>query len=86
MDVGQQGEIRFAPTLGLEFPDDDFREQYRGEATSKGIPHGQGTLVLKDGQTVEAEWEDGVSATHEPQLAEKQQKWQKQKDEAAANS
>ena len=69
VDVDRQGEIHFTQDnknhLKLCYPDDDFREEYQGEINAKGIPHGYGTLILKDGETIESEWVDGLSTTHE---------------------
>ena len=69
VDVNRQGEIHFTlnhkNNLELSYPHDDFREVYRGEVNDKGIPHGKGTLILKDGQTIEGDWKDGLSTTVE---------------------
>ena len=43
------GDIQFPKHLDLFFPDNDFRQEYHGQVNDKGIPHGNGTLILKDG-------------------------------------
>ena len=75
-----QGDIRFPETLTIYYPDNDFREEYHGEVNDKGIPHGQGKIILKDGNHVVGEWKDGLNASIDSKL--KQQEWQKKKEEA----
>ena len=39
---------------------DDYRLEYRGDLRDKNIPHGLGTLTLKDGKTMyTGDWIDG---------------------------
>ena len=43
------------------FPDNDFRMEYRGEIKDDRKPHGEGTLILKDGVTsFSGKWVDGT--------------------------
>ena len=59
------------------YPDDDYRLEYKGEFKDRCIPyrlelrgkipghylpHGKGTLTLKDGKSYFGEWIDGVNA------------------------
>ena len=69
VDVDRQGEIHFTQNnksfIQLSYPDDDFREMYHGEVNSKGIPNGQGTLILRDSSKVEGVWQDGLIESDE---------------------
>ena len=39
-----------APGTHMTFPEEDYRKEYIGEVRD-GIPHGQGTLTVKAGNT-----------------------------------
>ena len=55
-----QGELSFFPRL--IYPVDDYKLEYRGAVKDDYIPHGQGTLVLKNGMPLTCHWTDGSSA------------------------
>ena len=65
---GTQAKVKFllgqmAINSPLIFSDEDFRKEYKGPVQN-GIPHGPGTLILKNGKIFTGEWVDGILSEH----------------------
>ena len=46
--------------------------EYRGDVKDGFIPHGQGTLTLRDETSYTGKWEDGKCVEHDADLQEKE--------------
>ena len=88
-----QGEMTYQ--MPIIYPDDDFRKEYTGEVKNSNIPHGQGTLTLKNGKEYSGNFSDGlisqiahVMITHEAewqsQLIEMKKRQQQKAEQLAA--
>ena len=48
----------------LIYPQKDYRMEYVGDVKDEYIPHGEGTLTLKNGMVFTDNWVDGICCNH----------------------
>ena len=46
--------------MPLIYPDEDYRKEYTGEVKDSNIPHGKGTLTLKNSKTFTGIFNEGL--------------------------
>ena len=46
--------------MPLIYPDEDYRKEYTGEVKDNNIPHGKGTLTLKNGKNFSGIFNEGL--------------------------
>ena len=50
------------------YPENDYRKEFNGAVKDGHIPHGQGTLTLKNGKEFNGDWVDGACEAHTKQM------------------
>ena len=64
--------------MPLIYPDEDFRKEYTGEVKNNNVPHGQGTLTLKNGKTYSGIFNDGLISQIAHVMIAHEAEWQSQ--------
>ena len=71
--------------MPLIYPDDDFRKEYNGEVKNQNVPHGKGSLILKNGKTYSGNFKEGVIDQIEHVLKQHETEWKTQLMEIRKN-
>ena len=66
----------------LKYPESDFREEYTGKVKDGYIPHGQGTLKVKNSEEIfTGRWTDGVFEEKSEEIERLEKTWKEQNKE-----